>query len=194
MVRDGLTFRRGFEHASVSMTGGANDARIVWEAGAGALAPPPPRLKTTDDAARTPAAALLATVLLAAGQPQPVVAATAVWAGGCFWCMEQAFEAVPGVEATVAGYSGGELVPPDPGASARRNRAQRRAATGVHGGTVRSRNAIDPLLPESARRLAARRLPAGSPWLSGRSRPRFELKQGVDGPVVGILSAPPGGD
>jgi len=32
----------------------------------------------------------------------------AVFAGGCFWCMESIFEAVPGVLDAVSGYTGGE--------------------------------------------------------------------------------------
>ncbi len=31
----------------------------------------------------------------------------ALFAGGCFWCMEEAFEAVPGVLSVVSGYTGG---------------------------------------------------------------------------------------
>ena len=34
--------------------------------------------------------------------------ATAVFAGGCFWCMEPPFDALPGVAATTSGYSGGQ--------------------------------------------------------------------------------------
>ena len=34
---------------------------------------------------------------------------TAVFAGGCFWCMEEAFDAVPGVVETISGYTGGEV-------------------------------------------------------------------------------------
>jgi peptide methionine sulfoxide reductase msrA/msrB len=34
-------------------------------------------------------------------------AATATFAGGCFWCMEPPFEKTPGVEAVVSGYAGG---------------------------------------------------------------------------------------
>jgi len=34
-------------------------------------------------------------------------AATATFAGGCFWCMEPPFEHVPGVEKVVSGYAGG---------------------------------------------------------------------------------------
>ncbi|HET6362298.1 MAG TPA: peptide-methionine (S)-S-oxide reductase MsrA [Gemmatimonadota bacterium] len=36
----------------------------------------------------------------------------ATFAGGCFWCMEEAFDAVPGVEATVSGYTGGHVEDP----------------------------------------------------------------------------------
>ncbi|WP_028572998.1 peptide-methionine (R)-S-oxide reductase MsrB [Desulfonatronum lacustre] len=34
--------------------------------------------------------------------------ALATFAGGCFWCVEEAFEKVPGVVEAVSGYSGGE--------------------------------------------------------------------------------------
>jgi peptide-methionine (S)-S-oxide reductase len=39
--------------------------------------------------------------LIAAGVPH------ATFAGGCFWCVESAFDAVPGVIATISGYTGG---------------------------------------------------------------------------------------
>ena len=32
---------------------------------------------------------------------------TAIFAGGCFWCVEDAFDAVAGVTETVSGYAGG---------------------------------------------------------------------------------------
>jgi peptide methionine sulfoxide reductase msrA/msrB len=51
-------------------------------------------------------------VVSAAPQPgaKPAAAAakTATFAGGCFWCMEEAFEKLPGVVAVVSGYIGGK--------------------------------------------------------------------------------------
>lgn len=37
---------------------------------------------------------------------------TAIFAGGCFWCMEPVFDAIPGVLSVVPGYTGGTT--PDP--------------------------------------------------------------------------------
>ena len=36
----------------------------------------------------------------------------AYFAGGCFWCMEDAFEKIDGVEEVISGYSGGKLKNP----------------------------------------------------------------------------------
>ena len=46
-------------------------------------------------------AALLHLTLVDAGRQ------SAVFAGGCFWCVEQAFDAAPGVLSTTSGYAGG---------------------------------------------------------------------------------------
>ena len=47
-------------------------------------------------------------VALAWGQSsQPATPRTAVLAGGCFWCIQPAFDRAPGVVKTVVGYSGG---------------------------------------------------------------------------------------
>jgi peptide-methionine (S)-S-oxide reductase len=50
-----------------------------------------------------PAVALVLMVVLA----QSATAATAVFAGGCFWCMESAYQDVPGVTDVISGFSGG---------------------------------------------------------------------------------------
>lgn len=47
--------------------------------------------------------------------PLPTVGpgqAAAVFAGGCFWCMESDFDKLPGVVATTSGYAGGHLKNP----------------------------------------------------------------------------------
>ena len=36
----------------------------------------------------------------------------AIFAGGCFWCVEKDFDHVPGVVSTISGYSGGTLENP----------------------------------------------------------------------------------
>jgi peptide-methionine (S)-S-oxide reductase len=38
--------------------------------------------------------------------------ASAVFAGGCFWCTESDFDHIPGVISTLSGYSGGRLANP----------------------------------------------------------------------------------
>ncbi len=38
---------------------------------------------------------------------------SAYFAGGCFWCMQYAFDRVNGVKKTVVGYTGGDLPKPD---------------------------------------------------------------------------------
>ena len=54
------------------------------------------------------AAALLMaiTTLAAAQETEP---AKATFAGGCFWCVEEAFEKVPGVISAVSGYTDGNV-------------------------------------------------------------------------------------
>lgn len=71
------------------------------------------------------AARIAAIVLMAAfaagtpvatrAQAKPAAAAPtakATFAGGCFWCMEEAMEKVPGVIAAVSGYTGGKTPNP----------------------------------------------------------------------------------
>lgn len=44
--------------------------------------------------------------------PAPAKAAIAVFAGGCFWCVESDFDKVPGVTSTISGYTGGRVKNP----------------------------------------------------------------------------------
>ncbi|HXC25196.1 MAG TPA: peptide-methionine (S)-S-oxide reductase MsrA [Gemmatimonadaceae bacterium] len=60
-------------------------------------------------------AATLASSVAVAQHPQPAVPPardTALFAGGCFWSMQKAFDHVPGVVATTAGYAGGHTPHP----------------------------------------------------------------------------------
>jgi peptide-methionine (S)-S-oxide reductase len=56
-------------------------------------------------------AAVVLAALAMSGGAGPVTAAvdtkTAIFAGGCFWCVEAAFDEVDGVTETVSGYAGG---------------------------------------------------------------------------------------
>ena len=56
-----------------------------------------------------------ATACIAPGadaQTPPPKTARAIFAGGCFWCMEGPFDAIDGVISTTSGYSGGEKANP----------------------------------------------------------------------------------
>lgn len=62
---------------------------------------------------------LMAVTILAGGSSKTANAADsgdklakATFAGGCFWCMQPAFDKVPGVVSTVVGYTGGDKQKP----------------------------------------------------------------------------------
>jgi peptide-methionine (S)-S-oxide reductase len=61
-----------------------------------------------------PLALLLTSVGALAQTPQAPAprTETAIFAGGCFWCVEEAFEKVPGVTSAVSGYTGGGVPNP----------------------------------------------------------------------------------
>lgn len=52
---------------------------------------------------------LLAVGAAPAGTAQP---AKATFAGGCFWCMEEAFEGIEGIVSVMSGYTGGQKANP----------------------------------------------------------------------------------
>jgi len=72
---------------------------------------------------------LLFATALFAGAAQTAAAATAkaTFAGGCFWCMEEAMDKVPGVISTTSGYIGGTI----------KNPSYEQVSSGSTGGTVR---------------------------------------------------------
>jgi peptide-methionine (S)-S-oxide reductase len=49
---------------------------------------------------------------LSRGAPAKERLAKATFAGGCFWCMEPPFDALPGVVSTTSGYTGGRKASP----------------------------------------------------------------------------------
>jgi peptide-methionine (S)-S-oxide reductase len=55
---------------------------------------------------------LLLTILLITGTPVMADSATATFAGGCFWCMESAYQEHKGVTSVVSGFTGGTLKNP----------------------------------------------------------------------------------
>jgi peptide-methionine (S)-S-oxide reductase len=63
---------------------------------------------------RTLASALVLASVLALPLTGPAAAETqtAIFAGGCFWCVESDFDHVPGVVSTISGYTGGHVKDP----------------------------------------------------------------------------------
>jgi peptide-methionine (S)-S-oxide reductase len=64
------------------------------------------------DASAAPSEPAVAASPLADGAPVPARMETAVFAGGCFWSMEKAFDGVRGVQRAVSGFAGGTTVNP----------------------------------------------------------------------------------
>lgn len=75
-------------------------------------------MKTTLSRAAAALTLLLSSLSSTAAEP---ASATAIFAGGCFWCVEADFEAVEGVTAATSGYTGGHLKNPSYNAVTRGN-------------------------------------------------------------------------
>lgn len=60
----------------------------------------------------TLACVLCIPLLVGAQAEKPANTVVATFGGGCFWCVEQAFDKVPGVVSTTSGYMGGHLKNP----------------------------------------------------------------------------------
>lgn len=87
----------------------------------------------------------LATVLAAQLSMTAAQAETqlAVFAGGCFWCMEKPFDEIEGVESTVSGYIGGH----------KKNPSYRQVSAGRTGHTEAVEIKYDPALVSYSRLL-----------------------------------------
>jgi peptide-methionine (S)-S-oxide reductase len=57
-------------------------------------------------------AGLLLGITLTAAAVESKATATAIFAGGCFWCMVHPFDALPGVVSVTSGYTGGHKANP----------------------------------------------------------------------------------
>lgn len=77
---------------------------LVLALGASALVACSPAVPTS----QSPSAVAPASVTPAGGPT-----AKAVFAGGCFWCVESDFDKLPGVLATISGYTGGKTANPN---------------------------------------------------------------------------------
>jgi peptide-methionine (S)-S-oxide reductase len=59
-----------------------------------------------------PVLAALASAPATGADPKPEQPQVAIFAGGCFWCMEPPFDALDGVLSTTSGYTGGRVANP----------------------------------------------------------------------------------
>lgn len=59
----------------------------------------------------TASSAVTVSLVMTVGQTADDLA-TATFAGGCFWCMEEAFEKVEGVDTVISGYTDGRVADP----------------------------------------------------------------------------------
>jgi len=70
------------------------------------------RPSSTTPAQAAPTAEAMAAIVRASAAAPATSADTVVFAGGCFWSMQKAFDHVDGVTETMAGYAGGTVADP----------------------------------------------------------------------------------
>src|SRR3954471_21746550 len=82
------------------------------------------------------AALLLAQIapVMSQEKPPPAGLEAAIFAGGCFWCMEPPYDVLPGVVSTTSGYTGGKT----------RNPNYHDVSAGITGHTEAVRVVYDP--------------------------------------------------
>lgn len=93
------------------------DARANGSANAGpgvATVSAPSSFAGADASRASPPTSAQATALDKSASPAapPSATGTAIFAGGCFWCMEPPYDALPGVISTQSGYIGGTVANP----------------------------------------------------------------------------------
>jgi len=71
------------------------------------------KLTLTYDKAAVLVALMLICSQAAIAQAESVEAQTAIFSGGCFWCIESDFEKLPGVLSAESGYTGGHVANPE---------------------------------------------------------------------------------
>lgn len=59
-----------------------------------------------------PTLAAIGLLLAAGGSAAAAPPATAIFAGGCFWCTESDFDGMAGVISTTSGFTGGRVTDP----------------------------------------------------------------------------------
>jgi len=69
-------------------------------------------MRTTISKIAIALAGLVLGALALAAEPAAPGKATAIFAGGCFWCMEPPYDELAGVVATTSGYTGGKKLNP----------------------------------------------------------------------------------
>ncbi len=136
--------------------------------------------------------ALIAGISAAVAQTAPApksdgAVAVATFAGGCFWCMEEAYEKVPGVIRAVSGYIGGTVDEADLRAGLDQDHRPLRGGAGhlrPHQGELSPARRL-VLAQHRSRRCQGPVLRQGQSLLHGDLRPRRRAEEGRRGDQAG---------